>query len=154
MKKMLFTFGCLGLIFSSGLCIKQKFCNENTCIDAASQIKNIKDTSLKVVVTLYKMMKGTWINVSSDGDRYCPSFKISGDTMTFMTSSKEEKYRIEITEDSLFGGRQVQNKQEALKYKPKILLPMKIDKLTKDSLVFGDWESGKKKYIRYFKNRS
>lgn len=70
---------------------------------------------------------------------------MTGDTMIFMTSSKEEKYRIEITEDSLFGGSQVQNKQEALKYKPKILLPMKIEKLTKDSLVFGHWESGKKK---------
>jgi len=46
---------------------------------------------------------------------------ISKDTLTCWTGFREEKYKLKVSEDSIFEGVQIQNEKERLKYKPKLL---------------------------------
>jgi len=139
MKKRVFAFGLLVLTFTSGLCIKQTYFDKSPRANAGFQsnsLRNKTSVCLKLEGTLYNRIQGTWINADSKDNRHSLSLTISKDTLTCWNGIRDEKYKLNISEDSLFGGVQIQNEQERLKYKPKVLLQQKIVKLTEDSLIF------------------
>jgi len=102
--------------------------------------------------TLIEKMQGTWMNINSKDNRSISSFEVKGDTAIYI--SQNEKYKISITNDSLFSETEILRKQSRETIEPKMSIPQKICTLTNDSLIFSNWEYGKKKYTHYYKKKT
>jgi len=101
--------------------------------------------------TLLEKIQGTWMNIDSKDDRSISLFEVKGDTSIYM---QNEKYKISITNDSLFSETEILSKQSRKTIEPKMSIPQKICTLTNDSLIFSNWVNGQKKYTHYYKKKA
>lgn len=94
-----------------------------------------------------KIAQGTW--VKSDSKENSESFTIQNDTLI---NHQQELYKIKLTTDSLWSTSQILDSLERIELKPKVGF-MYLQNVTTDSLVFWNWDHGKKLYSVYLKRK-
>jgi hypothetical protein len=138
------------ILFSAFSCTNETIKNNSS--------ENIKDTAITkttiavVSTPLIEKLQGTWINANSKDDHSQFTFEIKGDTLFHI--SNNEKYKITIAADSSFSEVELLSKQASKTIEPKMSIPIKIYKLTEDSLIFWNWQYSNQKQSRYYKKKT
>lgn len=143
LKDFLFIIALIGIVSCTNNPLKSNL------LDNEKGLAQNETDSIVILKSLKNGLQGTWYNLNSKDDRSLLLFEIKKDTLFHI--SEKVKYRIIITKDSTFSMIEILSPSKRKTIKPRMSVPMKIDKLTEDSLIFWVWDYGHKKNIHYYK---